>query len=58
MGDEGKVAKIAKALWHRWGNTSVIEWEDETHKAEYFDAAWQVFVIATAEPNGVRGGET
>jgi hypothetical protein len=49
MTEDGKVAQIAKALWHRFGNPNVIEWDDETHKAEYFDAAWQVFVIASKE---------
>jgi len=40
--------KIAKALWHRFGNPNAVEWEDETHKAEYLDAAVQVLFIAAA----------
>jgi hypothetical protein len=40
--------KIAKALWHRFGNPNVVEWEDETHKAEYLDAVVQVLFIAAA----------
>jgi hypothetical protein len=39
--------KIAKRLWHRFGNPSVVEWEDETHKAEYQDAAVEVLHLAT-----------
>lgn len=35
--------------WHRFGNPNVVEWEDETHKAEYYDAAWEVFRIASGE---------
>jgi hypothetical protein len=30
--------QAAISLWHRFGNTSVELWEDETHKAEYLDA--------------------
>lgn len=30
--------QAAISLWHRFANSSVDEWEDETHKAEYLDA--------------------
>jgi len=38
--------RIAKELWHRFGNPSVVEWGDETHKAEYVDAAVSVLLLA------------
>jgi hypothetical protein len=34
--------RVAIALWHRFGSESVEEWEDETYKAEYLDAADEV----------------
>jgi hypothetical protein len=42
--------KIAKALWHRFAKSSVETWDDETHKAEYLDAADQVLDL-TVQPN-------
>jgi len=38
--------RVAKELWHRFGNPSVVEWENETHKAEYIDAAVSVLYTA------------
>jgi len=38
--------RIAKHLWHRFGNSSVEEWENETHKADYIDAAVSVLYTA------------
>jgi len=37
--------RIAKDLWHRFGNPSVEEWENETHKADYIDAAVSVIFL-------------
>jgi hypothetical protein len=37
---------IAKLLWHRFGDSSVEEWEDETHKAEFLEAADDVLFRA------------
>ena len=39
--------RIAVALWHRFGTSSVIEWDDETHQADYIDAAIEVVHIAS-----------
>jgi hypothetical protein len=30
--------QIAISLWHRWADVSHIEWENESHKAEYLMA--------------------
>lgn len=30
--------RLAIRLWHRFSNTSVESFDDETHKAEYLDA--------------------
>lgn len=30
--------EIAIGLWHKWADVSHIEWEDESHKAEYLMA--------------------
>lgn len=37
--------KIAVDLWHRFGNPSIVEWEDETHKAEYIEATLAVIFL-------------
>jgi hypothetical protein len=34
----GSRLQAAISLWHRFGDSNVEEWEDETHKAEYLDA--------------------
>lgn len=34
----GPRLQAAISLWHRFGDTNIEEWEDETHKAEYLDA--------------------
>ena len=39
--------RIAIALWHRFAPSSSIEWAEETHAAEYRDAANAVLAIAT-----------
>jgi hypothetical protein len=44
---------IAKLLWHRFGDSSVEEWEHETHKAEFREAAGDVIFRAR-----VRSGLT
>jgi hypothetical protein len=31
--------RIALEIWHRWAENGTIEWEDETHKAEYLMCA-------------------
>ena len=50
--------KVAEALWHRFAPVGHIDWEDETHKAEYLDAAVQVIhIVQTAtSTSGNRGG--
>lgn len=50
--DPDVLEKAAIELWHRWGNDSVIEWEDETHKAEYRLAAEAVLALLVASPKG------
>lgn len=39
---------IAKLLWHRFGDSNVEEWEDESHKAEFLEAADDVLFRARA----------
>ena len=34
----GSRLQAAISLWHRFGDSHVELWEDETHKAEYLDA--------------------
>lgn len=42
------VEEIAKALWHRFGDDTRLEWEDEREQDIYLDAAAQVIVLAAA----------
>ena len=48
------VEAIAIALWHRFAPDDRIEWEDETEKAIYRDAAQQV--AALAQDRAAQGG--
>lgn len=41
------IEAIAVALWHRFGADDRIEWDDETEKAIYRDAARQVAALST-----------
>ncbi len=50
--DPDVLEKAAIELWHRWGNDSVMEWEDETHKAEYRLAAEAVLALVDTSPKG------
>jgi hypothetical protein len=34
----GSRLQAAISLWHRFADSNVEEWEDETHQAEYLDA--------------------
>lgn len=36
---ESRIEKAAIVLWHRFAPDGSLEWEDETHKAEFRDAA-------------------
>lgn len=57
-----KQEAIAKLLWHRFGDSSVEEWEDETHKAEFLEAADDVIFRARsrdlAPPDETPAGKT
>ena len=39
----------AKALWHRFAPGHHMEWEDEPHKAEYRQAAADLFALRAQE---------
>ena len=39
------IERIAVALWHRFAPDYSLEWENETHAAEYRDAARAVLEI-------------
>jgi hypothetical protein len=41
-----KAERIAIALWRRFAPDYSVEWSDETHAAEYRDAAQMVLEIA------------
>ena len=36
---EDMIERIAICLWHRFGAPHQLEWQDESHKAEFRDAA-------------------
>ena len=56
--DPDVLEKAAIELWHRWGNDSVIEWEDESHKAEYRLAAEAVLALIDVSPKGGSDAES
>lgn len=42
---EAIVEDVAIALWHRFAPDYELDWEDESHKAEYRDAAKAIVLM-------------